>query len=287
MLPTRRSAFTLIDLLVVLAVIAVCAAIVLPTLATTRERAQQQSCLSNVKQIGAAGRLYSMDNNAFVPPADTDTGTWYSELAPYLGLPVAGNFYYDYSAQISVLTCPADQWTNFSLGRVDYISYAVNGFVAGDYTFTGPNGGFSEPSLRQDQIANQNQVIFAGDTDKMYASGWGIGLTPTDWVRAANLNGQDYNTAMVPGCARLGAFYSDPCVLWLKDWMRDDHNGTFDVSSSTPCTKRNGTAYANGWACKAPDFRHSRTGAYTGNANFVYLDGHTATVAFKNQTTWS
>jgi len=63
---TRRG-FTLIELLVVIAIIAILAAILFPVLARLKDRADQATCLSNLKQLGVAIDLYSQDNDDRFP----------------------------------------------------------------------------------------------------------------------------------------------------------------------------------------------------------------------------
>jgi len=57
----KRQAFTLIELLVVIAIIAILAAILFPVFAQAREKARQATCLSNMKQMGLATRMYLQD----------------------------------------------------------------------------------------------------------------------------------------------------------------------------------------------------------------------------------
>ena len=59
--------FTLIELLVVIAIIAILAAILFPVFAQAREKARQTACLSNLKQIGLAFRMYTQDYDETYP----------------------------------------------------------------------------------------------------------------------------------------------------------------------------------------------------------------------------
>src|SRR2546426_12471389 len=59
----RCGAFTLIELLVVIAVIALLAALLLPALSNGKERGRRTACLSNLREVALAARLYMDDND--------------------------------------------------------------------------------------------------------------------------------------------------------------------------------------------------------------------------------
>jgi len=63
----RRPGFTLVELLVVVAIIAILAALLLPALRGARETARQTACMGNLRQVSLAVRLYLSDNNDWLP----------------------------------------------------------------------------------------------------------------------------------------------------------------------------------------------------------------------------
>src|SRR6476619_4257600 len=67
MLIRRPAAFTLIELLTVIAIIAVLAALLFPVFARAREAVRKTACLSNLRQEAAAILMYVQDNDEIMP----------------------------------------------------------------------------------------------------------------------------------------------------------------------------------------------------------------------------
>jgi prepilin-type N-terminal cleavage/methylation domain-containing protein len=68
-------AFTLIELLVVIAIIAILAAILFPVFAQAKEAAKKTTDLNNLKQIGLATHMYTVDSDDILPLAQGHSGT--------------------------------------------------------------------------------------------------------------------------------------------------------------------------------------------------------------------
>jgi len=66
----KAKAFTLIELLVVIAIIGILAALLLPALARSKDQGRNAVCLSNLRQLSAALRVYADDNNSRMPAAE-------------------------------------------------------------------------------------------------------------------------------------------------------------------------------------------------------------------------
>src|SRR5216684_1968597 len=86
---TSRRAFTVIELLVVVATIVILAAILFPAFAQARAKAHQASCASHLAQIARAGMLYVQDNDERFPSCYSTSGPPYvmdprTSLQPYI-----------------------------------------------------------------------------------------------------------------------------------------------------------------------------------------------------------
>jgi prepilin-type N-terminal cleavage/methylation domain-containing protein/prepilin-type processing-associated H-X9-DG protein len=118
-------AFSLIELLVVVAVIALLAALLLPALSRSKLKAHNAACLNNLRQLGIAARLYAEDNEERLPRAEilptkpidpqNPLPRICDVLAKYAGGSAATN-----SDSGTVFKCPADKKARFTAEGSSY-----------------------------------------------------------------------------------------------------------------------------------------------------------------------
>lgn len=182
--------FTLIELFVVIAIIAILAAVLLPAVAATREKGHRAACLSNLRQVGIALITYTHDYSGLIPygpkaPPFTSpaslypaTGTPTSLLSIVGGAPVGlGLLLQPYlAAQPKVLFCPGNDQpleSDVELSRVGKTQAQGSYYYrhAGmTNLFDSPNLPAVPPNLRLDQLGlNRNgQPIRALVIDSMF-----------------------------------------------------------------------------------------------------------------------
>lgn len=162
-----RRAFTLVELLVVIAVIGVLAGLLLPALAKSKENGKRINCTSNLRQLSLSATLYSGDNDGIYPPRDLFS-PWPTQLK---------SGYQD----LRLLVCPADiQPATNSTAEASSAprSYLMNMFS--DYF----EGALSAPdwklfvkgrfpgSIRQENIPHPVETVLFGEkktgADELY-----------------------------------------------------------------------------------------------------------------------
>ena len=88
----RRCAFTLVEMLIVVVIVGLLAAIVFPLFSRARESARRSVCQSNLRQLGLAVRQYTSDYDGWIAPAQSGTAdpnvrAWPTLLSPYVRSP--------------------------------------------------------------------------------------------------------------------------------------------------------------------------------------------------------
>jgi len=86
-----KAGFTLIEMLVVIAIISILAALLLPALSAARERSREADCMSNLRQCGVAVIMYNNHSNEYFPVVhggtyaapQPPTKEWWEFLQPY------------------------------------------------------------------------------------------------------------------------------------------------------------------------------------------------------------
>lgn len=93
----RRKGFTLIELMIVIAIIAILAAILVPNFLRARAQGQLTACKSNMKNIGTALEMYSTDSYGRYPVDLTIITPNYLKVIPTCASAGANTYAYTYT----------------------------------------------------------------------------------------------------------------------------------------------------------------------------------------------
>lgn len=149
----KKIGFTLIEMLTVIAIIAILAAVLLPSLSASRERGRIAYCANNLSQLGKALMMYIDENNDRFPPVsrDSSASAWDLEILPYAGY--ATNLFF----------CPSDPYrTGSGTGLRSYAANGGVGYSATNMPFGG-NEGNPSPMRMSDLDYSRSDIILIGE----------------------------------------------------------------------------------------------------------------------------
>jgi prepilin-type N-terminal cleavage/methylation domain-containing protein len=202
-----KKTFTLIELLIVIAIIAILAGMLLPALKRARETAKMISCKNNMKQIGLLANVYVGDYNGFLPAGNYN---WDMELKEYLNKDINGNTVApdrtESSPRSGVFLCPSTEINGidssitkftYSYGPTRFYNSSFNPALCGGWSYpwtSDPSAHVPKPfmSVRQGSVILIELKISAWTWDTGVA---GAIVPSTVSSKTNNLDISD------PGCA--------------------------------------------------------------------------------------
>ena len=162
----KARAFTLVEILIVLAIIAVLAALFVGVSGRVKANARRAACASNLRQLGMAAAMYCQDSDEVYMPSVQKEGTpvfWRTLLMPYINNP-------------DILQCPDDE-TKTATTYANATSYGYNAHVGG-VAFPQENSPHFDPNQKSlAQIVRPSATVLMTDSGTIPIAG----AAPENW----------------------------------------------------------------------------------------------------------
>lgn len=269
---SRRLGFTLVELLVVVAIIGVLIALLLPAVQAARESARQTQCRNQLKQFGLAAILYQDTHRRYANHVERSTfvGSWIVSVMPFLE---QGSLHDAWAAAadpkardraatmkqvvatpIAGLICPTRRRpiayplvSQRTVGaRTDYVLNGGASKSSGDFHMEWP-GIWDRPQMGQ---LNRSSTVRAADVTD--------GLSQTYLIGEKAMSGGEYESGRDPGDdSSIYDCLGGNCVRWAKKMPAHDQAG------SLAC-----------WSC------HSFGSAHQASWNAVFCDGSVHSLSY-------
>ena len=150
----------------VIAIVGILAALLLPALSQAKEKVRRTSCVSNLRQVSLAIRLYADDCSDSLPvlpdpnPYPNGVGAFYKQLVKgYLGLKGPA------SPDEKVFICPSDRILKTQIGHA-FTSYTFNGYEVGPGAIPRITG------QKLSAIKHPAKAVLAGEWPVFFGGSW-------------------------------------------------------------------------------------------------------------------
>ena len=210
----KRKAFTLVELLVVISIIALLMAILIPALNRVKDQAKTIVCRNNLRNLSMAWNMYAQDNDGYICQGENDTSpTSIKNPYAWIGPPIGTNdpayqqgmtiverekegikngMLWPYAKDVDIYHCPADKLAleeNLNTNTNPFTTYAIPGGMNGrhDIYKPTPEGKNLPVESFLEIIRPAEKYIFVEENDAKGAN-WG------SWI--LNPFGDEWHDAM-------------------------------------------------------------------------------------------